>query len=214
MRTHPVFLRVEGRPCAVIGSDAPAAAKLRALVAAGADVTLIAPDEPADPVPGPFHHVARTYRPGDLAGVVVAYASTRDPDSIRLLAAEARRERVLLNVLDVPDACDFFAPAVVERGDFQVAIGTGGASPGLAAKVRGELDDRFGPEFGPYVAILAAVRRALAARPERGARIAALVDSPLLDHVRARRAGEIDRLLAETAGDGLTLARLGIALDG
>jgi siroheme synthase-like protein len=214
MRTHPVFLCLEGRPCVVIGSDAPAAAKVEACLSAGAEVTLIAPESVLEPMPGPFRHVARAYRAGDLVGAVLAYASTHDPELIARLRDEARRERVLLNVVDEPEACSFFAPAVVRRGDLGVAIGTGGESPGLSARLRRAFEERLGPEFAPYVAILGAVRRALGDRPERAAVLATLHDSALLDHVRAGRRAEIDRLLAETAGPGLSLARLGLALDG
>jgi siroheme synthase-like protein len=214
MRTHPVFLCLEGRRCVVIGSDTPAAAKLEACVVAGAEVTLIAAEPVSEAVSGLYRHLARDYRPGDLAGAVLAYASTHDPELIARLREEARRERVLLNVVDEPDACTFLAPAVVARGDLRIAIGTGGASPGLSARLRRSLEDRFGPEFGSYVAILGAVRSALADRPERGAVLASLLDSALLDHVRAGRRGDVDRLLAETAGAGLSLDRLGVALEG
>src|SRR2546422_2839431 len=124
MRTHPVFLRIDGRRCVIIGSDDTAARKARACRAAGAEVTVVAPER---------------YGSEDLAGAVLAYASTRDPALIRRLVDDAARERVLLNVVDMPDACTFIAPAVVDRGDLQIAIGTGGASPGLAAQLRRDL---------------------------------------------------------------------------
>src|SRR5262249_33027650 len=78
MRTHPVFLRLEGRPCVVVGGDAQAAAKVAACVRAGAEVTVIArmlgPELAALIGPG-VRHVARDYRSGDLAGAFLAYAS-------------------------------------------------------------------------------------------------------------------------------------------
>src|SRR5438093_5812397 len=210
MRTHPVFLRLEGRRCVVVGSDAPAVAKAKACVEAGAEVTVVAPAVGAD-LAG-VRHVARAYRPGDLAGAFLAYASTRDPELIRRLADEAERERVLLNVIDVPEACTFIAPAVVRRGELQIAIGTGGASPGLAARLRRELEAHVGPEYAPFVAILGAIRRALGREPGRGEVLSALLDSSLLELVRRGAREEIDRLLARVAGDHLTLARLGVAL--
>jgi siroheme synthase-like protein len=212
MRTHPVFLRLEGRRCVVVGGDAPAVAKAKACVEAGAEVTVVAPELGAD-LPG-VRHVARAYRPGDLAGAALAYASTRDPALIRQLADEAARERVLLNVIDVPEACTFLAPAVVHRGELQIAIGTGGASPGLAARLRAELEAQVGPEYASFVAILGGVRAALAGDPARGEVVSALLGSPLLELVREGRRAEIDALLARVAGDGCTLARLGVALGG
>src|SRR5206468_2096653 len=81
MRTHPVFLRLEGRRCVIVGGDAPAVAKARGCAEAGAEVTVVAPEVGAD-LAG-IRHVDREYRPGDLAGAVLAYASTRDPELVR-----------------------------------------------------------------------------------------------------------------------------------
>ena len=212
MRTHPVFLRLEGRRCVVVGGDAPALVKARACVEAGAEVSVVAPEMSAD-LAG-IRHVARAYRAGDLAGAFLAYASTRDPELIRRLADEAERERVLLNVIDVPGACTFIAPAVVRRGELQIAIGTGGASPGLAARLRGELEAQVGPEYAPFVAILGGVRAALARDPARAEVVQKLLGSPLLELLRQGRRAEIDALLAGVAGDDCTLARLGVALAG
>ena len=115
MRTHPVFLRLAGRRCVVIGGDETAAAKARACVEAGGDVTVIAaelaPDLARAVATGQADHVARAYQPGDLAGAFLAYASTRDAGLVARLRADAERERVLLNVADTPDACTFIAPA-------------------------------------------------------------------------------------------------------
>jgi len=212
MRTHPVFLRLEGRRCVIVGGDAPAVAKARGCAEAGAEVTVVAPEVGAD-LAG-IRHVDREYRPGDLAGAVLAYASTRDPELIRRLTDEAQRERVLLNVIDEPEACTFIAPAVVRRGDLQIAIGTGGASPGLAARLRRELEARLGPEWAPFVAILGGVRAALAGDPARTEVVRKLLASPLLELVRQGRSQEVDALLAREAGAGCTLVRLGVALGG
>ena len=177
-----------------------------------------APEIVALAAAGRLRHLARSYRAGDLAGALLAYVSTDDPETIRSLVAEAARERVLLNVIDTPEACTFVSPAVVERGELQVAVGTGGASPGLAAQLRREIEAQLGPEYGPFVAILGAVRRTLGADPmragERARVVATLLASPLLDLVRHRRRDEIDALLAGVAGSGYTLERLGVALDG
>jgi siroheme synthase-like protein len=213
MRTHPVFLRLEGRRCVIVGADDMAAAKARACLAAGATVTIVAERIPPDlAARSDVRHVARAYRSGDLAGAVLAYATTRDPSLIERLVNEAERERVLLNVVDVPEACAFFAPAVAERGDLKIAVGTGGASPGLAARLRTELAAHVGPEYAPFVAILGAVRRALGSDPARGEVVTTLAGSALLELVRDGRVTEIDALLARVAGEGYTLDRLGVRL--
>jgi len=217
MRTHPVFLRLEGRRCVVLGGDDAALGKARACLAAGGRVTVIAPELPADIARhADVEHVAREYRSGDLTGAALAYASARDPVLIERLVEDAARAGVLLNVIDVPEACAFLAPAVVERGELQIAVGTGGASPGLAARLRNELAEYVGPEYEAFVAILGGVRRALAADParaaERGEVVSALLGSRLLELVRCGRPDEVDALLGRIAGEGCTLARLGVRL--
>jgi siroheme synthase-like protein len=210
MRTHPVFLRLEGRACVVVGGDEAAVAKARACLDAGAEVTIVAPElTPAGEALG-VRWLRRAHTPGDLRGAALCYAVTTDAALIARLEDEARRERVLLNVLDVPSACDFYAAAVVARGDLQIAIGTGGESPALAARLRRQLGEAIGPEYDRYLRILGAVRRRLPAGPARTAVIAALLDSPLLDLVRGDDRAGIDRLLADVAGGGCTLDGLGL----
>ena len=92
-----------------------------------------------------------------------------------------------------------------------MAIGTGGASPSLAASIRRELETRLGEEYGPLVAILGAVRRVLAGDPARPTVLSALVASPLLDLLRRGDREGVDALLARVAGVECTLDRLGIA---
>jgi siroheme synthase-like protein len=218
MRTHPVFLRLDGRRCVVVGGDDAARAKVEACLAAGASVRVIA----AAPhtalrdlaAQGRIELCARPYADGDLEGALVAYASERNPATVARLREEADRARVLLNVLDVPDACSFFSPAVVARGDLQVAIGTGGASPGLAARLRRELETAIGPEYEPYVAILGAVRRRFAGEAGRAQAIERLVESDLLALVRRGEAPAVDALLRTVGGEDCTLDGLGIALAG
>ena len=212
MRTHPVLLRLDGRRCVVVGGDETAARKAGACLAAGGDVTVVSPALPPPLTAPPVHHVARDYRSGDLAGAFLAYAVTREAEVIRRLVDEAARERVLLNVVDVPEACTFLAPAVLERGDLRVAVGTGGASPGLAARLRRELEQHLGPEYAIYVAILGAVRQTLAEDPTRAATMEALLDSRLLDVLRCGTAADVDAVLTRIAGPRCTLARLGVGL--
>jgi siroheme synthase-like protein len=214
MRAHPVFLCLEGRSCVAVGGDQAIEGKVRACLLAGAAVTVIA----EDPTPalrelaatGAIRWVPRDQRPGDLQGALLAYASLRDPERIRSLREEAARERVLLNVIDVPAACDFLAPAVLARGELQVAVGTGGASPGLAARLRNEIAQHVGPEYGALVAILGGLRRTLPVGRDRAAVLGALLDSPLLELLRRGDRGAIDRLLTRIGGEGCTLEHLGV----
>ena len=201
----------------VVGGDETAERKAEACLAALAHVTVIAPALTSGlerlREEGRIAWEPRSYRQGDLRGAAVAYAAERDPGTIAALRTEADRERVLLNVVDVPEASSFFAPAVVARGDLQIAIGTGGASPGLAARLRRELETQIGPEYGSYLAILGAVRTTLTGG-RRAEVMERLVDSDLLSLVQRGEREAIDGLLQRLAGEACTLGRLGVELDG
>ncbi len=67
-------------------------------------------------------------------------------------AALARRYRVLVNVVDRRDHCDFIMPSVLRRGELQIAVSTGGRSPALARGIRLRLEDLFGPEYAALIA--------------------------------------------------------------
>jgi uroporphyrin-III C-methyltransferase/precorrin-2 dehydrogenase/sirohydrochlorin ferrochelatase len=77
----------------------------------------------------------------------------------------ARARGVLCNVVDDPDRCDFYYPAVVNRGALQIAISTGGRSPALAQRLRRELEQQFGPDYEVWVERLGDARRELFAAP-------------------------------------------------
>jgi len=76
-----------------------------------------------------------------------------------LVYREAQQRGVLCNVVDVPELCDFFYPAVVRRGDLQIAISTGGQSPSLAQKLQQQLERQFGEGYTAWVEQLGATRR-------------------------------------------------------
>jgi precorrin-2 dehydrogenase / sirohydrochlorin ferrochelatase len=106
-------------------------------------------------------HVADEYRQGMAQGYFLVIAATDSEPVNRVVYEEARSAGALANAVDDPDCCNFYAPAVVNRSDFQIAISTGGASPSLAQHIRRELEDKYGVEYGPWTAWPGRVRRAL-----------------------------------------------------
>jgi precorrin-2 dehydrogenase/sirohydrochlorin ferrochelatase len=214
----PIFLDVAGRDCIVVGGGQVAARKVESLLEAGARVTVVSPRlSPAMKAvvaSGGVTHVARGYRPGDIAGCVLVYAATDDPKLHTELAAEARALGILINVVDVPDLCTFIAPAVVRRGALQIAISTGGASPAFAARLRRELEDRFGTEHARTLEVLRAARRRLHANEINPAvRMKLLTDlanSALPDVIAVGDVAAVERILAAHLGEGVGLAQLGI----
>src|ERR1019366_8355364 len=86
----------------------------------------------------------RAFTAGGLDGKFLAVAATASESLNKLIYQEAQRRGVLSNVVDVPEYCDFYYPAVVRRGELQIAISTAGQSPVLAQKIRQQLERQFG----------------------------------------------------------------------
>jgi uroporphyrin-III C-methyltransferase/precorrin-2 dehydrogenase/sirohydrochlorin ferrochelatase len=123
MDSFPIFMRLQGRKVLVVGAGEPAHAKQRLLAAAGAVVDWVAS------------------LPSSLDGYALIFGATGDDAVDRAVAAAARAAGRPVNVVDRPDLSDFIMPAVVDRGDVVIGISTGGASPILAQRVRGWIED-------------------------------------------------------------------------
>lgn len=219
MKYYPVCLRIDGRPCLVVGGGRVAARKVESLLAAGARVTVIAPELAPDlrarVEAGEVRHVARCYQTGDLRGYALVHAATNDEELHAALAREAERAGVLWNVADDPAHCGFIVPSILSRGDLLVAVSTSGASPALARRIRQDLDRMLGPEYDRALALLSNLREAVRERPldDRQRLFERLLDADLLGSLRAADRERVDRLLAEHAGGAISLASLGVSLD-
>jgi precorrin-2 dehydrogenase / sirohydrochlorin ferrochelatase len=160
---YPVMLEVAGKRCVVVGDGAVREGKVDGLLAAGATDVLVVAEGPSARLVE-LEHVEgvtverRAWTPDDLDGAFVVVAWSKDAAERHTIAREGRRARVLVNVIDDIPNCDFAAPSVVRRGELLLAIGTGGASPALARKLREELEAAYGPEWAEVVQILREVR--------------------------------------------------------
>ncbi len=192
MQPYPVFLDLRQRSCVVIGGGALAEEKVRGLLAAGAEVIVIAPGLPqglAELVgEGRILHRPRSYKPGDLANAVLVVVCGEPAAIVEAVWQEAQRRNVLVNTVDDLAHCGFLAPSVVRRGDLSVAISTNGKAPALAVRLRQRLERELGEEYGRFLALAGSVRSRLAARkPDFGERRELwyrLVDSDVLDLLR------------------------------
>ena len=101
----------------------------------------------------------RPYREGDLEGAFLAFAATDRREVNAAVAWEAQERGIPVNVADEPSEGDFVLPSTLRRGQLQVAVSTGGASPTLAQRIRLELEDIFGYEWAGVVEALHRARR-------------------------------------------------------
>lgn len=159
---YALYLDLEGRPVLVVGAGRVAARKVRALLAAGAQVAVVAPDvcEEFDALSGRagLDVEIRPFTSGDLDGKWLVIAATGSAEINRWVSELAGRARIFCNVVDKPDLCSFHVPAVVRRGLLQLAISTGGASPALAAHLRRRLEAEFGPAWAELLDALGGLR--------------------------------------------------------
>jgi precorrin-2 dehydrogenase/sirohydrochlorin ferrochelatase len=160
---YPVNLVVQGRRCVVVGGGDIAARKVEGLVAAGADVVVIAPRMDDRIRRSGACLIERGYRTGDLQGAWLAIAATDDPEVNRAVHADGEAGRVWINAADDPPACSFTLPAVVRRGPVMVTVSTAGHSPALAGWLRSQVAAQLGPEVGVLAEWLSEARDELKA---------------------------------------------------
>jgi len=188
---YPVFLDLRGRRCLVVGGGEVAVRKVKGLLEVGARVTVIAPD--IIPMPAGSRVLRRAFRASDVCDMALVIAATNNPETNRKIAYEARRRYIWVNVVDDQDTGSVILPAVVKRGSLRMAISTGGASPLLACRLKEQLENQFGEEYGRLVNLLWRLRgefepRADEAELSSDARKAAwegVLALPLIDQLRA-----------------------------
>jgi precorrin-2 dehydrogenase / sirohydrochlorin ferrochelatase len=163
----PMFLKLEGRQCLVVGAGKVGEPKIGGLLETGARIRVVALD--ATPAvrewarDGKIELELRAFVAGDLEGAFLAVVATNSRSLNQRVYDEAQRRRVPCNVVDVPDLCDFFYPSVVRRGDLQIAVSTAGQSPSLAQRIRQQLEKQFGPGYASWVSELGATRKLILA---------------------------------------------------
>jgi precorrin-2 dehydrogenase len=170
----PMFVKLEGRQVLVVGAGRVGEPKIRGLLPTGAKIRVVAraASEAAREWArnGEISLEERDFVSSDLNDVFLVVVATASRALNEFIYHEAQSRRILCNVVDVPEQCDFYYPAVVQRGELQIAISTSGRSPSLAQKIRQQLEQQFGPGYAHWVAELGETRRKILAsslNPER-----------------------------------------------
>lgn len=196
MAYFPIFLEMKGRPVIVIGGGEVGAEKVRSLLTAEADVTVVSPDLHPElealKANGAIRHVARAWREGDIDGFDLVMIATDDRSVNAVIAAEAKRKRIWVNAADDPPNCDFILPSVVRKGSVTLAASTGGSSPAMARRLREELEvylDLEIPELNDLLGEVRSLLREKGIRPERETWQRA-IDAKLRALLAQRRYGE------------------------
>jgi precorrin-2 dehydrogenase / sirohydrochlorin ferrochelatase len=135
MPLYPLFLDLAGRRCLVVGAGAVSWRKTIGLLDAHAAVVVVSPDEPW--VPG-VEWIQAEYEPAHLDGVALVIAAA-PPDVNARIVADAKARGIWVNSASDPENGDFILPAVRRAGRIEIAVGTQGAAPALAARIADEM---------------------------------------------------------------------------
>jgi precorrin-2 dehydrogenase/sirohydrochlorin ferrochelatase len=206
LRSYPVSLvGLEKKRCIVVGGGEVAQRKVESLLQGGAErVVVISPrltsKLSALLQTNRIEHWPRGYQQGDLEDGFVVIAATDDPEVNGRVWQEAQDRRLLINVVDDPDHCNFFVPSVVRRGDLTISVCTGGQAPALSARLRRELEPRFGREYAAFLEIAGALRERVGRELSSRARSRfwyALADSQVLALLEEGKKQEAERLASD-----------------
>ena len=216
MKYYPIHLDIKNRRCLVVGGGAVGTRKVNTLLECGAHVSVVGPD----PTPqltrlaseGSINLQKRAYRSDDLSGMFLVIGATDDEALNRRISEDAEHSHILCNIADRPEVCNFILPSIVSRGDLVITISTSGKSPALAKHLRQKLEKQFGREYADFLILMGAIRQKLLSQAhepeEHKALFNQLIDSDLLQLMRAGRTDEINSLLHKILGEGYKIETL------
>jgi len=211
-RYYPIYLDLTGKKAVVVGGGSVAERKILSLLKAHADVTVISPYLTKRLVrekgKGRIKHVCRHYKKGDLRSAFLVIAATNSPSINEQVSRDAPS---LVNVVDVPDLCNFIVPSLVQRGPFNIAISTSGVSPAFSRSVRKELEKIYGPEVSDYLNMLKVIRKnameTIRDKKKRSDFLKAIASEKIIEMIRKEGLKKTKRFVNELSKKAVKTAR-------
>ncbi|HET7596579.1 MAG TPA: NAD(P)-dependent oxidoreductase, partial [Burkholderiales bacterium] len=211
MNWFPIFLDLRSASCLVVGGGAVAGRKAKQLLAAGARVTVTAPELHLDlsrlAERGAIVHIARTFEPGMMDDCELAIAATDSSEVNRQVSIEARRRRLPVNVVDEPALCKFIMPAIVDRSPVVIAVSTGGCAPVLARKLKTRIEALLPRDLGTLATVAGSLRQRVKTRvPDSNARRRLweyFFDETIAGHVDSRHAAQVRPMIETLIDSGI-----------
>lgn len=159
MNFYPLNLNIEGKKCVVVGGGKIAYDKIIGLLEAGASVEVIAPKicPQLEKLSAKIKIVRENYSADKLSDGVILIAATNKPKLNAQVAADGRAKHFLVNIVD-DISSDFIVPSRIRRGDFLLAISTGGSSPAFSKFARKMLELELDENFGAAVDVISKYR--------------------------------------------------------
>ena len=179
MAKYPIYLDLNDRRVIVIGAGNVSARKVEALIATGARIVVVTQYASSGfqkmCSESNVELIISDYSKDYLTGAVLAIAATNDTVLNNQIYKDCQEHEVICNVVDVPPLCDFYVPALVERGSLQIAIGTDGKCPAYSGHLRRKLEEIFTEDHGRFLEELEIARKLVIETVEADQRKAKLV---------------------------------------
>jgi len=206
LRYYPVFLDIRDKICVIVGGGEVDLRKAERLLDCGAKISVISPklvpELAALKDKGLIYHIDAEYS-GDLIDqAVLVIGATDDEKTNARISEDASGKGIPVNIVDDPQKCDFILPAIAQRGDLVMAIGTGGKSPALARHLREELEEQYGREYAILLNILGTLRTKM----EKNAGIGrdwfdALMAAGILELIKAKDSQKVQDIVKKITGE-------------
>jgi len=207
-RFYPVLVDLQGKKALVVGGGKVAQRKIETLLEHGATVQVVAKELTAS-----LEELRRAERIEFLGeefsetfvdGVFVVFAATDDASLNRRVSRTAQQRSLLVNAVDQPADCNFIVPSVLSRGDLVIAVSTSGKSPAFARKVRVELEQSFGEEYGLFLNLMGNLRKEILrlglSQEENKSTFEDLVTSDLLTAIREKNWDLASQIIEKVLG--------------
>lgn len=198
MRYYPIFLNLARKKCLVVGAGQVGRRKIATLASCGAEEVLVLDVAPLSPESAALldhpcvRFEMRPFEPPDLDGRFLVIASTSNEELNWRISRLCEARGIPCNIVDQPEKCSFIVPALFTQGDLTLAVSTGGSSPALARKIRRDLGEYFGGQYGAFLTLMGNLRPLVIGlghgSDHNSELFRAIVESPLLDAIKARDA--------------------------
>lgn len=206
MKYYPVFLDIKDKKCVIVGGGEVAARKAERLLDCGAEVFVIspklAPELAALEAQDLICHIATEYTDYFINDAALVIGATDDEEINARVSRDARAKGIPVNIVDDPKKCDFILPALVQRGDLAIAIGTGGKSPALARHLREELELKYDSEYELFLEILGKLRVRMAKNEGKGRDwFNSLLEAGILIFIKNKEMEKVKEIVKQITGE-------------
>jgi len=165
MDYFPVFMKLQGQPCLVVGAGEIAARKIELLLKADAKITVIARKISTHVSELQAVHdlnvLQKSFSTEDLIGFRLVISATNNQQTNELVAHTATQQNIPVNVVDSPALCSFIFPAIIDRSPIIAAVSSGGSAPVLARLLRAKIETVIPPAYGKLAALAEKFRSAV-----------------------------------------------------